>query len=82
MNAHENTYPHSCQYCGKGFNKPKDKTQHEEQHIRKVMELQIDQNTGEMAYKEKIEVVEKLVHLKMNMQLCLINIDQASHFDM
>ena len=82
MNAHENTYPHSCQYCGKGFNKPKDKTQHEEQHIRKVMELQIDQNTGEMAYKEKIEVVEKMVRLKMNLQLWLRKICVASNFCM
>ena len=44
------------------------------------MELQIDQNTGEMAYKEKIEVVEKMVRLKMNLQLWLRKIHIALRF--
>ena len=61
INRHENTFPHICQHCGKGFNKLSEKDKHEALHVRKVMELQIDPNTGEMAYKEKMEIVSELV---------------------
>ena len=61
INIHENNYPHSCQHCGKGFNKRQMKDAHEQLHVQKVMELQIDPNTGEMAYKEKTEIVEAVV---------------------
>ena len=37
------------------------KDAHEQLHVQKVMELQIDPNTGEMAYKEKTEIVEAVV---------------------
>merc|ERR1712168_834861 len=39
---------------------PRDKDKHEALHVRKVMELQIDPNTGEMAYKEKMEILDQL----------------------